>query len=78
MSLPLHIYLNTNLDIMFLMNKYLLFYSTSCQIEQFSQVLVKYCEDRHISAVCRLNKYGGKRESLNLPVKYLVLFSQTS
>lgn len=36
MSLLLHIYLNTILDIVFLLNKYLLFYSTSCQIEQFS------------------------------------------
>lgn len=54
MSLLLLIYLNTILDIVFLLNKYLLFSSTSCQIEQFSQILMRSCEDSHVNALCRL------------------------
>lgn len=54
MPLLLLIYLNTILNIMFLLNKYLLFYSALCQIEHFSRGLMRICEDRHTNALCRL------------------------
>jgi len=54
MFLLLLIYLNTILDIVFSLNKYPLFSSTSYQIGQLSQILMKSCEDSHINALCRL------------------------
>lgn len=56
MSLLLLIYLNTIVDIMFLLNKYLLFSSTSCQNGQFRRILMKNCEDGPIDALCRLSE----------------------